>query len=67
MGSNPKGHALILNMNKIRYYDDRIGSNVDVKNLQKLFECLGYVVYTKFDLTRKVIFIIFKKYVYIGI
>jgi len=53
MGSNPKGHALILNMNKIRNYDDRIGSNVDVKNLQKLFECLGYVVQSKVDLTQK--------------
>jgi len=56
MGSNPKGHALILNMNKIINYDDRIGSNVDVENLQKLFECLGYVVQSKVDLTKIVIF-----------
>lgn len=56
MGSNPKGHALILNMNKVKYKDDRTGSNVDVENLNKLFIGLGFVVQIELDLTEKVIF-----------
>lgn len=57
MGSNPKGYVLILNMNKIVNYDDRIGSDVDVHNLQKLFDNLGYIVQSYVDLTKDVIFI----------
>ncbi|VVC43788.1 Peptidase C14, p20 domain,Peptidase C14A, caspase catalytic domain,CARD domain,Caspase-like [Cinara cedri] len=53
MGSNPKGHALILNINKIKGKDDRIGSDVDVENLQKLFHGLGYVIQLKVDGTDK--------------
>lgn len=59
MGSNPKGHALILNMNKVIGKQDRTGSNVDVNNLQKLFDGLGYVVQSNLDLTETVIKLIF--------
>jgi len=33
MGSNPKGHAFILNINKASGYSDKKGSVVDVTNL----------------------------------
>lgn len=59
MGSNPKGHALILNMNKVIGKQDRTGSNVDVENLQKLFDGLGYIVQSNPDLTETVIKLIF--------
>lgn len=55
MGSNPKGHALILNINKVIGKQDRTGSNVDVENLQKLFDGLGFVVQSNLDLTETVI------------
>lgn len=55
MGSNPKGHVLILNMNKVKNKDDRIGSEVDVDNLQKLFKGLGFIVQIELDLTELVI------------
>lgn len=54
MGSNPKGYALILNINKVKGKDDRVGSNVDVENLQQLFNGLGYVIQLKVDGTDKV-------------
>lgn len=59
MGSNPKGHTLILNMNKVIGKQDRTGSNVDVENLQKLFDGLGYIVQSNLDLTETVIKLIF--------
>jgi len=59
MGSNPKGHAFILNINKASGYSDRKGSDVDVINLQKLFKGFGYNVQLKEDLTENVIVIIF--------
>lgn len=55
MGSNPKGHALILNINKVKGHGDRLGSDVDVANLQKLFNGLGFNVQSSFDLNKKVI------------
>lgn len=54
MESNPKGHALILNINNIKYRDERKGSDVDMANLIKLFEGLGYIVHAKVDLTERV-------------
>jgi hypothetical protein len=54
MGSNPKGHALILNINIIKDRDERKGSKVDLENLKKLFKGLGYIVHPKEDLTEKV-------------
>lgn len=54
MGSNPKGHVLLLNVNKVKGKKDRIGSDVDVENLQKLFHGLGYVIQLKVDGTDKV-------------
>jgi len=54
MGSNPKGHALILNINNIKDKDERTGSDVDMANLQKLFKGLGFIVHPKVDLTEKV-------------
>lgn len=54
MGSNPKGHALILNINKIINKEERTGSKVDVENLMQLFKGLGYVIELKVDSTEKV-------------
>jgi len=54
MGSNPKGHALILNINNIKDRDERKGSKVDMENLKKLFKGLGYIVHPKEDLSEKV-------------
>jgi len=54
MESNPKGHALILNINNIKYRDERKGSDVDMANLIKLFKGLGYIVHAKVDLTERV-------------
>jgi len=54
MESNPKGHALILNINKIKYREERKGSDVDMANLMKLFKGLGYIVHPKVDLTERV-------------
>ncbi|XP_022177870.1 caspase-3-like [Myzus persicae] len=53
MESNPKGHALIININNIKYRDERKGSNVDMENLKKLFKGLGYIVHPKVDLTER--------------
>lgn len=53
MGSNPKGHALILNINNIKDRDERTGSDVDMANLKKLFKGLGYIVHPKVDLTER--------------
>lgn len=54
MESNPKGHALILNINNIKYRKERKGSNVDMANLMKLFKGLGYIVHPQVDLTERV-------------
>lgn len=54
MGSKPKGHVLILNMSKVRGHDDRLGSDVDVNNLQQLFRDLGFIVQFNLDLNKKV-------------
>lgn len=54
MGSNPKGYALILNINNIKDKDERTGSSVDMENLKKLFNCLGFIVDPQVDLTEKV-------------
>lgn len=59
MGSNPKGHVLILNMTNIEIKDEGItlkreGSNVDVACLKQLFEGLGYDIELKVDSTLKV-------------
>jgi len=56
MGSNPKGHAFILNINKTVGRDERHGSNVDFTSLNRLFVGLGYVVQSKEDLTKTVKF-----------
>ncbi|CAH1725817.1 caspase-1-like [Aphis gossypii] len=53
MGSNPKGHALILNINNIKDRKERLGSKVDMENLKKLFKGLGYIVHPKEDLSEK--------------
>lgn len=55
MLSYPKGHAIILNINKVQFRDERTGSSVDVQNLNKLFKGLGYVVFLYEDLTKTVI------------
>jgi len=54
MRSNPKGHALILNINNIKEKDQRRGFDVDMANVIKLFKCLGFIVHPKADLTEKV-------------
>lgn len=42
-------------MNKVKGHGDRLGSDVDVASLQKLFNGLGFVVQSSFDLNKKVI------------
>lgn len=54
MRSNPKGHALILNINNIQDVDKRTGFDVDMANVNKLFKGLGFIVHSKADLTEKV-------------
>jgi len=54
MKSNPKGHALILNINNIKDKDKITGFNVDMANVNKLFKCLGFIVHSKEDLAEKV-------------
>lgn len=71
MVSYPKGHALILNINKVKFKEERTGSNVDVKNLNKLFKGLGYIVLLYEDLTKTVIKLKFidsnlEKYLYLN-
>jgi len=53
MTSNPKGHALILNMNNIK--GERTELDVDMANLNKLFKYLEFIVHSKANLTDKVI------------
>ncbi|CAH0390810.1 unnamed protein product [Bemisia tabaci] len=52
MGSKPKGYALIINIQKFPNFPDenRAGSEVDLRRLQKLFTELGYEVETHVDL-----------------
>ncbi|XP_050537561.1 caspase-1-like isoform X2 [Daktulosphaira vitifoliae] len=54
MGSKPKGHALIININKVstKPNEERTGSDVDVNSLKKLFDGLGYKVKIKIDITQ---------------
>lgn len=57
MRSRPRGHALLININKYEKtsgYDDRIGSEVDERYLHKLFEELGYKVFSFRDLNESV-------------
>lgn len=54
MRSNPKGHALILNINNIKDKDKLRGLAVDMANVNKLFKCLGYIIHSKADLNEKV-------------
>jgi len=54
MNSNPKGHALILNISDIKNNDDTTGIDVNIANLNKLFKGLGYITHTKADVTEKV-------------
>ncbi|KAL5239320.1 hypothetical protein ACI65C_006730 [Semiaphis heraclei] len=51
MTSNPKGHALILNMNDIK--GERTELDVDMANLNKLFKYLEFNVHSKANLTDK--------------
>ncbi|KAF0755268.1 caspase-2-like [Aphis craccivora] len=53
MNSNPKGHALILNISDIKNNDDTTGIDVNIANLNKLFKGLGYITHTKADVTEK--------------
>ncbi|XP_050422334.1 caspase-3-like [Adelges cooleyi] len=55
MGSNPKGHALIININKVSTKPDeeRTGSEVDVNSLKKLLHGLGYDVQIEEDVTQR--------------
>lgn len=56
MGSKPKGHALIININKVstKPNEERTGSDVDVNSLNKLFDGLGYKVKIEIDTTQAV-------------
>ncbi|XP_025197088.1 caspase-1-like [Melanaphis sacchari] len=63
MGSNPKGHALILNINNVKDRDERKGSKVDLENLKKLFKGLGYIVHPKEDLTEMEIKNVIKEFI----
>lgn len=54
MRSKPRGLALIINIFSARNQDDRVGSHVDVKKIQKLFSQIGYKITTHSDLTAKV-------------
>jgi len=54
MRSNPKGHALILNINNIKDKDKIKGFDADMTNVKKLFKGLGFIVHSKADLTEKV-------------
>ncbi|XP_060858825.1 caspase-3-like [Metopolophium dirhodum] len=53
MRSNPKGHALILNINNIKDKDKITGFDVDMANVNKLFKGLGFIVHSKADLTER--------------
>lgn len=54
MRSKPRGHALIININKTLNQTDRIGSEVDERKLNKLFKDLGYKVVSRSNLNLKV-------------
>lgn len=54
MRSKPRGHALIINIYSTLEFRDRVGSEVDVKKLNKLFSDLGYEVFLYTNLTLKV-------------
>lgn len=54
MRSNPKGHALVLNISNIKDKDKRTGFDVDMAKVNKLFKSLGFIVHSKSDLTEKV-------------
>jgi len=54
MNSNPKGHALILNISDVKNNDDTTGIDVNMTNVNKLFKGLGYIIHTKADVTEKV-------------
>jgi hypothetical protein len=47
MKVNPKGHALISNINNKIEKDNKIGLAVDTANLYKLFIVLGFIVHPK--------------------
>lgn len=64
MGSNPKGNAFILNINKTVGKDDREGSGVDVVNLEKLFKSLGYIIHSEIDLTYEVNILIYNLFLF---
>lgn len=64
MGSNPKGNAFILNINKTVGRDDREGSDVDVVSLEKLFTSLGYLIQSEIDLTYEVNILIHNLFFY---
>ena len=51
MRSNPRGHALIINIFKTVGMDDRKGSDVDLDKLKNLFHQLGFVVHAFENLT----------------
>ncbi|KAL5239178.1 hypothetical protein ACI65C_006588 [Semiaphis heraclei] len=51
MTSNPKGHALILNMNDIK--GERTELDVDMVNLNKLFKYLEFIVHSNANLIDK--------------
>ncbi|XP_016656485.1 caspase-2-like [Acyrthosiphon pisum] len=62
MRSNPKGHALILNINNIKDKDKIIGFDNDMANVKKLFKCLGFIVHSKADLIEKEIKYVINKF-----
>lgn len=64
MGSNPKGNAFILNINKTVGRKDREGSDVDVISLEKLFKSLGYIIQSEIDLTYNVNTLIYNLFYY---
>lgn len=58
MRSKPRGHALIININKTENLRDREGSEIDLRKLKKLFKDLGYRVVSRSNLNLKVSIII---------
>lgn len=54
MRSHPRGYALIINIWTTEGMTERAGSEVDVANLEQLFDQLGYKFTTFSDLSKKV-------------
>lgn len=50
MDSDPRGAVLIINNRKFANHKERLGTEQDCRNLELLFEELGFQVYVKEDL-----------------